>query len=44
MSDAKWQAIFDGAVAAGLYKANLDWHKGFTTEFVNQKHGLAMKK
>jgi NitT/TauT family transport system substrate-binding protein len=44
MSEAKWQAIFDGAVAAGLYQASLDWRKGFTSEFVNQKHGLAMKK
>ena len=44
MSDAKWQAIFDGAVAAGLYPATLDWHKAFTTAFVNQGHGLAVKK
>jgi NitT/TauT family transport system substrate-binding protein len=44
MSEAKWHAIFDGAVAAGLYQASLDWRKGFTLEFVNQKHGLAMKK
>jgi len=44
MSEAKWQAIFDGAVAAGLYPAGLDWRRGFTTEFVNQKHGLEKKK
>jgi NitT/TauT family transport system substrate-binding protein len=44
MSEAKWHSIFDGAVAAGLYQASLDWRKGFTLEFVNQKHGLAMKK
>jgi NitT/TauT family transport system substrate-binding protein len=44
MSETKWQAIFDGAVAAGLYPASLDWRKGFTTAFVNQRHALEMKK
>jgi NitT/TauT family transport system substrate-binding protein len=44
MTEANWQAIFDGAVAAKLYPAALAWRKGFTTAFVNQKHGLALKK
>ncbi len=44
MTDAKWKAIFDGAVASGLYPASLDWKKAFTTAFVNQKHGMASKK
>jgi NitT/TauT family transport system substrate-binding protein len=44
MTDAKWQAIFDGASSAGLYPASLDWHKGFTTAFVNKKHGMELKK
>ena len=44
MTDAKWKAIFDGAVAAKLYPANLDWKKGFTTRFVDQKHGMDLKK
>ncbi|MEJ0068352.1 MAG: ABC transporter substrate-binding protein [Pseudomonadota bacterium] len=44
MTEANWQAIFDGAVAAKLYPATLDWRKGVTTAFVNQKHGLDLKK
>jgi NitT/TauT family transport system substrate-binding protein len=44
MAEAKWQAIFEGAVAAGLYPASLDWRKAFTLEFVNQQHALAMRK
>jgi len=32
MNEAKWQGIFDGAVADGLYPASLDWKtkRGFT--------------
>ncbi len=44
MTEAKWKGIFDGAVAAGLYPASLDWKKGFTTAFVNKKHGMELKK
>ncbi|MBV8169315.1 MAG: ABC transporter substrate-binding protein [Alphaproteobacteria bacterium] len=44
MTEAKWKGIFDGAVAAGLYPASLDFKKGFTTAFVNKKHAMEMKK
>jgi NitT/TauT family transport system substrate-binding protein len=44
MTEAKWRAIFDSASAAGLYPASLDWHKAFTTAFVNKKHGMELKK
>jgi NitT/TauT family transport system substrate-binding protein len=44
MTDANWKAIFDDAVAAKLYPAKLDWHQGFTTQFVDQKYGMALKK
>src|SRR5258706_6336267 len=36
MTDANWHAIFDIAVATGVYPASLDWRKGYTTEFVNK--------
>ena len=44
MTEAKWKAIFDSAVAAKLYPADLAWKKAFTTQFVNKKHAIDMKK
>jgi NitT/TauT family transport system substrate-binding protein len=44
MTDAKWKAIFDSAVAAKLYPASLEWKQAFTTAFVNKKHGMELKK
>ncbi|MBI3515272.1 MAG: ABC transporter substrate-binding protein [Proteobacteria bacterium] len=44
MTEAKWQAIFDSAASTGLFPANLEWKKAFTTAFVNKKHGIDLKK
>jgi NitT/TauT family transport system substrate-binding protein len=44
MSEAKWAAIFDSATATDLFPPNLAWRKAFTTQFVNKKHGMDMKK
>jgi NitT/TauT family transport system substrate-binding protein len=43
MTEARWKAFFDTMVAAGVYKADLDWKKAFTLAFVNQKYGMEMK-
>lgn len=34
MTEARWQATKDYMVTNGLLKADTDWHKAFTTEFV----------
>jgi NitT/TauT family transport system substrate-binding protein len=44
MTDARWKSFFESAVAAGLYKADVDYRKSYTLEFVNKGHGLAMQK
>ena len=44
MSADRWQRFFDVMSAQGLYPKDLDWRKAFTTQFVNKKVGMAMKK
>ena len=44
MTDARWKALFDSAVAAGIYPATLDYKKAYTLQFVNKKVGLGMRK
>jgi NitT/TauT family transport system substrate-binding protein len=34
MSEARWKASYDYLVGAGLLKPETDWHKAFTTDFV----------
>ena len=41
MTDARWQGFFDTMVQAGLYKADLDYHKAYTLQFVDQRYGMA---
>ncbi len=41
MTDARWKGFFDTMVQAGLYKADLDYHKAYTLQFVDQRYGLA---
>ncbi len=43
MTDAKWKGFFDTMARAGLYKPDLDYHKAYTLQFVDQKYGLASK-
>ena len=41
MTQARWKGFFDTMVGAGLYKADLDWRKAFTLQFVDHGFGLA---
>ena len=44
MSEARWRDFFETMVKAGIYPADLDFHKAFTLEFVNRKVGMDNKK
>ena len=41
MSDARWKSMFDTMAAAGLYKADMDYRRAYTLQFVNKKVGVA---
>ncbi len=41
MTDARWKGFFDTMVQAGLYKPELDYHKAYTLQFVDQRYGMA---
>ncbi len=43
MTDARWKSFFDTMVQAGLYKADLDYRKAFTLQFVDAGYGMAAK-
>ena len=43
MTDARMKDFFDKMVRAGVAKANLDYRKAYTTQFVNKKVGLDLK-
>lgn len=40
MTDARWQATRDFMVKSGLLKAETDWNKAYSTEFVRDLHVL----
>jgi NitT/TauT family transport system substrate-binding protein len=40
MTDARWRQAFDDAVSLGIYPANMDFAKAYTTRFVNKRVGL----
>ncbi len=44
MTDARWKAFFDTAVAVGLHGPELDYKAGYTLQFVNQGHAMGMRK
>jgi NitT/TauT family transport system substrate-binding protein len=44
MTEARWRDFFDTMAKAGVYPADLDFHRAFTLEFVNKKVGLGEKK
>jgi NitT/TauT family transport system substrate-binding protein len=44
MTDARWQHFFQFAADAGLYPADLDLSRAYTTQFVNKKVGMDLKK
>lgn len=41
MTEDRWQAFFALMADQGIYPADLDWRAAFTTEFVNQRVGMA---
>ena len=43
MTDARMKDFFDKMVRAGVAKANLDYRKAYTLQFVNKKVGLDLK-
>jgi NitT/TauT family transport system substrate-binding protein len=43
MTDARMKDFFDKMVRAGVAKANLDYRKAYTLQFVNKKIGLDLK-
>ena len=43
MTDARWKAFFDAAVAVGLQKPDLDYKRGYTLDFVNRRHAIEMR-
>jgi NitT/TauT family transport system substrate-binding protein len=44
MTDERMKNFFDKMVKAGLYKAELDYKKAYTLQFVNKGVGLDLKK
>lgn len=44
MRSARWKSLFEKLVSYGLYPANMDYKKAFTTQFVNKGVGLDMQK
>lgn len=40
MSDARWQDFFQTMAGEGLYPKDMDWKKGYTLRFVNQRVGM----
>jgi NitT/TauT family transport system substrate-binding protein len=44
MTDARMKSFFDKMVKAGLYKADLDYKKSYTLQFVNKGLGKELRK
>ncbi len=44
MTDARWESFFTKSVVWGVYPADLPYRTGYTTKFVDQGHGLELKK
>jgi NitT/TauT family transport system substrate-binding protein len=40
MSEARWRDFFGTTAKAGLYPAELDFHKAYTLQFVNKRVGM----
>ena len=43
MTDERWRSFFDFTARAGLYPADLDLSRAYTTQFVNKKVGMDLK-
>jgi NitT/TauT family transport system substrate-binding protein len=44
MTDERWRSFFEFASGAGLYPPDLDLSRAYTTQFVNKKVGMELKK
>ncbi len=44
MTDARWKAFYDSMAAVGVYKPGIDVTKAYTTQFVNRRVGMEMKR
>jgi NitT/TauT family transport system substrate-binding protein len=44
MAKERWESFFTKSVVWGVYPADLPYQQGFTLRFVNQGHGLDLKK
>jgi NitT/TauT family transport system substrate-binding protein len=44
ITDERVKDFFDKMVKAGLFKANLDYKRAYTTQFVNKGVGIELKK
>jgi NitT/TauT family transport system substrate-binding protein len=40
MTEARWRDFFATMSKAGVYPADLDWHRAYTLRFVNQRVGM----
>jgi NitT/TauT family transport system substrate-binding protein len=43
MTDARQKSFFDKMVKTGVFKADLDYKKAYTLQFVNKRVGLDVK-
>ncbi len=44
MTEARWKDFFEVMSSQGVYPKSLDWHKAYTLQFVNKKHGMEARK
>jgi NitT/TauT family transport system substrate-binding protein len=44
MTDARWKDFHATMVEAGLYASDLDLRRAYTLKFINQRHGIQLKK
>jgi NitT/TauT family transport system substrate-binding protein len=44
MTDEHWKEFLEAMVPTGMYPANLDLSKAYTSQFVNKGHGMNLKK
>ena len=44
MTDARMKSFFDKMARAGVVKADLDYRKGYTLQFVNKRVGNELRK
>ena len=44
MTDARWKAFYESQVAIGIHKPGIDISRAYTTQFVNKRVGIELKK